>query len=76
MATIKDPQYWERRKLMDAAGVSNVSIAESESVTETYVSLVVTGNRTGYRIRRAIAAAVGRPVEELWPDTPPERRAA
>lgn len=70
------PQYRKIRALMFEHGVTCVGIAEQEKVTGTYVTFVVTGRRTGYRIRRAIAKAVNQPVEALWPDTPLQYREA
>ncbi len=70
------PQYRRIRALMFEHGVTCVGIAEQERVSDTYVTFVVTGRRTGYRIRRAIAAAVNQPVEALWPDTPLQYREA
>ena len=64
------------RGAMVAAGVTNAQVARDEKVTPQYVHLVLTQQRTGYRIRLAIAHAVGMPVEELWPNTPPEYRCA
>jgi lambda repressor-like predicted transcriptional regulator len=64
------------RGLMVQAGVSNAQIARDEDVSVTYVHYVLTQQRPGYRIRRAIAAACGVFVEDLWPDTPPEYRRA
>ncbi len=61
-------QYRKIRSTMMLHGVSNKQIAEQESVTEKYVCFVVTGRRVGHRIRKAIAAACGVDVTELWPD--------
>lgn len=64
------------RAVMTANKVTNASIAKQKKVTPEYVSNVVTGKRTGYRIRMAIAARCHVPVEYLWPDTPEEYRRA
>lgn len=69
-------QYRKIRALMMEHGVTNIQIANQEGVSEVYVTYVITGRRTGYRIRRAIAKAIGTAVEVLWPDTPPEQRLA
>lgn len=70
----------ERMRLIRAemvrAGVSNAEIARQEKVSTEYVYYVLAGKRQGYRIRFAIAKSVGKPVEALWPDTPPARRKA
>jgi len=49
-------------------GVTNKQIAAQESVTESYVTFVITGRRVGHRIRKAIADACGVAVSEFWPD--------
>lgn len=64
------------RGKMVEAGVTNVDIARSENVRPEYIYYVLKGERTGYRIRRAIAQAVKLPVETLWPDTPEQYRRA
>lgn len=64
------------RALMSANKVTNVAIAEEESVCREYVSYVINGERKGYRIRRAIARKCHVPVEYLWPDTPVNQRRA
>lgn len=64
------------RAEMVRAGVSNAQIARDEQVSTVYVYYVLIGKRPGYRIRRAIAKAVNKPVEKLWPDTPPGYRRA
>jgi len=61
-------QYRKIRSTMMLHGVTNQQIAAQERVTENYVTFVITGRRVGYRIRRAIAAACGVAVTELWPD--------
>ena len=63
-------QYRKIRSLMFEHGITCVRIAELEQVSDTYVTFVITGRRTGYRIRRAIAAACKVGVADLWPDTP------
>jgi hypothetical protein len=57
-------------------GVTNRQIAKQEGVRENYVYMILAGQRTGYRIRRAIATAVNKPIEQLWPDTPIQYREA
>ena len=64
------------RAQMVRAGVTNAQIARDEQVSTVFVYYVLSEKRTGYRIRRAIAKAVKVPVEQLWPDTPPEYRRA
>lgn len=69
-------QFRSIRAEMVKNGVTNAQISREEQVSTVYVYYVLSGKRTGYRIRRAIAQAVKVPVEKLWPDTPPEYRRA
>lgn len=57
----------EIRILLLLADVSQVSIANKLEIPRSAVHQVITGVRHNPRIRKAIAAAVGRPVEQLWP---------
>lgn len=56
------------RAIMSAHQVTNRQIAETQDVSEVYVSNVVNGKRVGHRIRKAIAAACGVTVSYIWPD--------
>lgn len=69
-------QYLNVRSIMVRNGVTNRQIAKETGVRENYVYMILAGERTGYRIRRAIAAACGVSVADLWPDTPLEYREA
>ncbi len=69
-------QYLTVRSIMVRNGVTNRQIAKQENVRENYVYMILAGQRTGYRIRRAIASACGVTVADLWPDTPIEYREA
>lgn len=57
----------EIRILMLLMDVSQVSIARKCKVPRSYVHQVLTGERTFPRIRQAIAEAVGKSVEQIWP---------
>lgn len=56
------------KRLKTDGGVKE--LAKKLGVTSPTVSQVIHGKRPNARIRRAIAEAVGRPVDELWPDQP------
>lgn len=58
----------EIKALMMMKGITSASIAKKVGVTRTWVSLVLTGKRNSPRIRKAIAKAIGWPVEKLWPE--------
>ncbi len=55
--------------LLVVAGVKQVDIARRLRVSRSFVSEVVAGKKRTYRIRRAIARALGVTVAELWPDS-------
>ncbi len=50
------------------AGINQNQIAKKLGVVPTLVSQVVHGVRPVKRVRQAIADAVGKPIEELWPE--------
>ena len=49
-------------------GISQTEIAEASGVERSRVSEVINGRRTTRRIREAVAKALGRDVEAIWPD--------
>jgi lambda repressor-like predicted transcriptional regulator len=68
--------YRDRRAALIRAGISNKQVAVTAQVSTVYVWQTLTGERTGYRIRRVIADLCGVDVTALWPDTPPQYRRA
>ncbi len=48
--------------------VTNTSLAAELGITQSAVSIVISGRGISARIRAAIAAAINRPVSEIWPD--------
>ncbi len=65
----------EIKILLIRAGVSQSSIARKLHVTVGFVNQIITGRRHTKRVRMAIAKAVGRRVEELWPSGPIKKTA-
>jgi transcriptional regulator with XRE-family HTH domain len=57
------------RSYMVKAGVTVLQIARQLGMRPPTVSQVIHGVRKNPRIREAIAAAINRPISELWPDT-------
>lgn len=55
---------------MMRAGVSARMIAEKIDVTTPFILQVVAGLRHTQYVREAIAEAIGRPVEKIWPPEP------
>jgi DNA-binding transcriptional regulator LsrR (DeoR family) len=58
----------EIRIKMMRAGVSAAQIAEQLGVTEPFVHQVITETRDTQYVREAIAKALKKPVEKLWPN--------
>jgi len=58
----------EIRIKMWRAGVTAAQIAEKLHVTAAFVHQVITGERQTEYVRKAIAEALSKPVEKLWPE--------
>ncbi len=52
------------------AGKTQASIARDLGVNRSFVNNVIKGHRSTLRVRKAIAKAVGKRIEELWPSSP------
>ena len=50
-------------------GITIASIANKLGIKPTNVSFVIAGTRTTPRIQAAVAKAIGKPVEEVFPAT-------
>ena len=57
----------QRKAALVLRGVSQAEIARKSGVTATHVSDVLYGRRRSQRVERAIAEALGRTVDELFP---------
>tara|TARA_B100000315_G_C14349510_1_gene483339 strand:+ start:254 stop:472 length:219 start_codon:yes stop_codon:yes gene_type:complete len=55
------------KSLLIENGITQVSIAEEEDVSASYVHQVIHRIKKGQRVREAIADALGKSVDELWP---------
>lgn len=58
----------EIKALIVLNGTSISEIARKAGVTREWVSLVVNGHKKSKKIRKVIAQAVGKSVDELWPN--------
>jgi DNA-binding transcriptional regulator LsrR (DeoR family) len=58
----------EIRIKMMRAGVTAAHIAEQLGVTEPFVHQVITEMKNTQYVREAIAKALNKPVEKLWPN--------
>ena len=57
----------ERKAAMMLAGVTGAAIARDLGCRGSHVSMVLNGGRRSARVEGAIAKAIGRPVEEVFP---------
>jgi lambda repressor-like predicted transcriptional regulator len=64
-----------RKQLLDRE-VKQVEIARQENVDPSAISLTIDGKCVSARLRRAIAGAIGVPVEKIWPPKDRSREAA
>jgi len=60
----------EIKTSLKAAGMTQSEISKMLNVTPVAIHNVISGKRRTPRIRKAIALAIGKPVSEIWPDTP------
>lgn len=56
----------ERKAAMVLAGATQANIARATEFSDAYVHDVISGNRRNDVIERAIANAIGRPVDEVF----------
>lgn len=74
MTTAQHIQKREIRSHMVRVGLTNTEFAKEAGISLVYLHQVMIGDRTGYRVRRLLAAKLNIPVESLFPDTPPTHR--
>jgi transcriptional regulator with XRE-family HTH domain len=65
----------EIKILLLRAGITQTSIAKKLGVTLGFVNQIVNGQRHTKRVRMAIARAVGKRIEDLWPSRPVKKDA-
>lgn len=65
---------YERKERLGYGGLSK--IARRTKRTLGHVSQVVRAKRRDARVERAVARAIGRPLEEVWPEFYPPQHAA
>lgn len=63
----------ERKERLGHGGLSK--IARRTKRTLGHVSQVVSGTRRDPRVERAVARAIGMPLEEVWPEFYPQNAA-
>jgi lambda repressor-like predicted transcriptional regulator len=52
------------------AEITQSGIARALGVTPRAIGLVIDGNSTSQRIRKAVASAIGLEAEDIWPGKP------
>ena len=57
------------------AGITQADIAREIGVTRAFVNQIINGQRQTRRVRMAVAKAVGKRVEDLWPSRPSKKAA-
>jgi lambda repressor-like predicted transcriptional regulator len=55
------------------AGISIRQLAKQQGVSHTAMSYTIHGINKGFKLRKAVAQAIGKRVEEIWP---PESKAS
>ncbi len=65
----------EIKILLLRAGVTQANIGRKVGVSRSFINQIIKGQRQTKRVRMAIAKAVGRRVEELWPSGPFQKAA-
>ncbi len=63
-----------KKALLDAR-LKQIDVARKLQVSRQFVNAVIKGQRPTRRVREAIAKAVGKQVDELWPSKPFEKAA-
>lgn len=63
----------EIRGLMKAKKLTNRAIAEQLGVQPVTVSVVINGHQPSKRIQEAVAKALDKSIDELWPPDPPSK---
>jgi transcriptional regulator with XRE-family HTH domain len=69
------PTEIEIKKALLDAQIKQIDVARKLRISRQFVNKVIKGQRPTRRVRRAIAKAVGKRVEELWPSGPFEKAA-
>ncbi len=60
----------EIKKGLIDVDLTQTDIARKLKISKQYVNVVIKGRRRTLRVRKAIAKAVGKRIEELWPSGP------
>lgn len=66
----------EIRAALMLKNISVTSIAIKLGLKQPNVSAVISGDRTTPHVQKAIAAAIGKPVDEVFPETTTKEKAA
>ena len=64
------------KRLLKQRGIHQREIARKCGVSDTHVSKVIWGSSVSRRVSEAIAAAIGKPLADVFPAYRPKNRAA
>lgn len=59
----------ERKAELKASGITGAAIATRLRISQSVVSETLSGTRNNLRAKRAIARAIGRPLDDVFPET-------
>jgi len=65
-------ETYEIKAAIIGKGKQIKDLANTEGVTSSAVSQVIKGKTRSKKLRRAIAAVIGKPVSEIWPENTTE----
>ncbi len=65
----------EIKKALIDADVKQIQIARKLRISKQYVNKIIKGQRRTAYVRKAIARAAGKRLEELWPSSPCKKAA-
>jgi lambda repressor-like predicted transcriptional regulator len=66
-SNLMDWSFEQIKAAMDRKGIEQAAIAQELGKSPTSIHMVMKGITVSDTIRRAIAAAIGRDVREIWP---------
>lgn len=67
----RNAKGWTSREIraqLVLLGITQLDIAKAEGLTQQAIGMAIQGARQGLKARKAVAKALGKPVEEIWPD--------
>jgi lambda repressor-like predicted transcriptional regulator len=69
MSELKNMTPKAIKREIDDAGFTQAGLARDLNVTPQHIYKVINGIASSHRVRRHIAKAINKSVEEIWPET-------